>query len=191
MNKVYERTTSGRTGEGIESASTIISQKEGMDEINSCMIGDRRKTVLRMSSISRTDFHIVYRTGEVVVLKLINAPVEPKPEQAAPVEQQDEPTAVIYRRQDGDVTGRVVTVKGRDYVLAALTPADRPVHAGAPKGWKPTAYVTYWSMRNGERFGATRTAGPSAKPGTVGHALFHNALDHANGTGRYAPAKAV
>lgn len=187
MDKVYERTTSGRTSEGIEGTTAIVSQKDGMDEINSCMIGDRRKTVLRMSSISRTDYHIVYRNGEVVVLKLVNAPQPPKVEQAAPVER----TAVIYRRQDGDVTGRVVTVKGKDYVLAKLVPADRPVHAGAPKGWKPTAYVTYWSVRNGERFGATRTAGPDSKPGTVGHALFHNAMDHVNSTGKYAPVNGV
>lgn len=165
MDKVYTRTL---TMQGTTSVDTV-TRREGLDEINDAMMRGRR-FVRTMSQISRTDFAIDYKDGRKVRLVLTDAP---KPER----------TAVIYRRESGDVTGRVVTVKGKDYVLTQLTPADRPVHAGAPKGWKPTAYVTYWSVRDGERFGATRTAGPSAKPGTVGHALYHNAMDHANGTG--------
>lgn len=158
MNKVYERVTNGHADNG---TSEILSQKDGLAEINSCMMGDLGRQVLRMSSISRTDYHIVYRNGDVVTLKLVDAPQPPR------VDQED----------------REVTAKGKSYLVRPLTPADRPIHKGAPKGWKPTAYVTYWSARNGKRFGATRTAGPEAKPGTVGHALFHNALDHVNGTG--------
>lgn len=178
MDKVYERVTSGRTGEGIEPTTEHVSRKDGLDEINSCMIGDRRKQVSRMSSISRTDYHIVYRNGDVVTLTLVDAP-----EQTAPAPEQPR-QAVIYRRADGDVTGNVVTVKGKDYVASAIVPADRPRHAGAPKDWKPTAYVSYWSVRDGERFGATRTAGPEAKPGSVAHGVWHANLTIVNGTGK-------
>jgi hypothetical protein len=60
----------------------------------------------------------------------------------------------------------------KGYVVSQIVPADRPVHKGAPEGWKPQAYVSYWSERGGERFGATRTAGPDDKPGTVARAIW-------------------
>lgn len=163
MDKVYNRTENGVT--------TTVSQRDGLDEINAAMM-DSGPEVVTMSSITRTDYAIEYRGGRKVRLVLVDAP--------APVAEQR--TARIYRSASGDVMGRVVTVKGKDYVLEALTPADRPIHKGAPKGRKPTAYVTYWSVRNGERFGATRTAGPSAKPGSIGHKIFQNAMDYANST---------
>lgn len=166
MTKVYNRTENG--------ATETVSQRQGLDEINAAMM-HRSHEVKEMSQISRTDYVIGYKSGDTVMLKLVDAPDE-----VAPVAER---TAVIYRRAGGDVMGRVVTVKGKDYVMTELVPADRPIHKNAPKGWTPTAYVTYWSMRSGERFGATRTARPSDKPGSVGHALFHNAMDHANGTG--------
>ncbi|TJZ55596.1 hypothetical protein FCH28_09655 [Streptomyces piniterrae] len=96
-----------------------------------------------------------------------------EPEMKSPEQPAEERTALIQRRADGhDLMGRVVTVKGKDYVVSRIVPADRPVHTGAPKGWEPRAYVDYWSERDGMRFGATRTAGPDAKPGTVGRAIW-------------------
>ena len=152
--KVYERIENGTT--------THVNIREGLAEINHAMM-DGRRDVRTMSSITRTDFAIEYKDGRSVRLVLVDAP--------APVE--NERTALIQRRADGpDLMGRVVTVKGKGYVVGQVVPADRPVHEGAPKGWKPQAYVSYWSERDGERFGATRTAGPDAKPGTVASAIW-------------------
>lgn len=150
--KQYTRTEDGTT--------TNVSIREGLDEINRAQMAGRRE-VRTMSSISRTDFAIEYKDGRKVRLVVTEAPAEVVVE-----------SALIQRRQGGDLMGRVVTVKGKRYVTAEITPADRPVHKHAPKDWKPTAYVTYWSERNGERFGATRTAGPESKPGTAGHGIW-------------------
>ncbi len=149
-----------------------VSSSDALETINWAMMGGSRD-VAEMSAANGR-YSIRYRNGDRVLFERQDGDMP----QAQPVR-----TARIARTMNGDVMGRVVTAKGKDYVLTELVPADRPIHKGAPKGWKPTAYVTYWSVRNGERFGATRTAGPSAKPGTVGHVLFHNAMDHVNGTG--------
>mgnify|MGYP001577549880 FL=1 len=169
---VYERTENG--------VVAFFGIRTGLDEINEAMMGATRRNVKVMSSINSTDYAIEYKDGRKVKLIRVANPKLSAPELEAP--KPVDRTALIYKRQSGDVMGRVVTVKGKDYVLAELTPADRrPVLVYAPNGWKPTAYVTYWSVRNGERFGATRTAGPEAKPGTVGHTIYRNAVDHANG----------
>jgi hypothetical protein len=74
--KVYERKSAGRTGEGVEPTTTIVSRREGLDEVNGCMLGTSHKKVLRMSSMGGGNYHIVYRTGEVVTLTLVDAPAE-------------------------------------------------------------------------------------------------------------------
>ncbi|MFF8901696.1 hypothetical protein ACF082_29920 [Streptomyces lydicus] len=142
--KVYERTENGIT--------THVSIREGTAEVNDAMIGrvSRERGVRKMSS-GRTQHHIEYADGRVVRMTLVDAP--------APVET------------DGEGR-RIVTVKGKRYVVGQVVPADRPVHDGAPKDWKPRAYVSYWSERDGERFGPTRTTDGDAKPGTVGRAIW-------------------
>ncbi|MBE4796138.1 hypothetical protein [Streptomyces caniscabiei] len=88
-------------------------------------------------------------------------------------EARAERTALIQRHADGNHSrGRVITVRGKDYVVTPVVPAESQSTKHAPKGWVPKAYVTYWSVRNGERFGSTRTAGPDDKPGTVGCAVW-------------------
>ncbi|MGW1828883.1 hypothetical protein ACWCO0_09425 [Streptomyces tubercidicus] len=154
MTKIYERTENGHTAH--------VSIRKGLDEINNAQMAGKRD-VRTMSSITRTDFAIEYKDGRNVRLVLVDAPAE----------QPSERTALIQRRADGpDLMGRVVTVKGNDYVVGQVVPADRPVPADAPRGWEPTAYVDYWSERDGMRFGATRTTGPDATPGTVGRAIW-------------------
>ncbi|UPZ27660.1 hypothetical protein MUK60_07410 [Streptomyces sp. LRE541] len=74
--KVYERKSAGRTGEGIEPTTTIVSRREGLDEVDGCMLGTSHKKVLRMSSMGGGSYHIVYRSGEVVTLTLVDAPAE-------------------------------------------------------------------------------------------------------------------
>lgn len=109
--------------------------------------------------------------GEICLHESDVRPFEP--ETKSPEQPADERTALIQRQSNGpDLMGRVVTVKGKDYVVDQIIPADRPVPAYAPKGWEPTAYVDYWSERDGARFGSTRTAGPGSKPGTVGRAIW-------------------
>ncbi|MFI8817474.1 MULTISPECIES: hypothetical protein [unclassified Streptomyces] len=160
MEKIYKRTQNDVTA--------TVSQRKGMDEINRAMMAGRRD-VRTMSSITRTDYDIEYRDGRKVRLVLVDAPEETK----SPEQPTEKRTALIQRRATGpDLMGRVVTVKEKDYVVSQIVPADRPIHVGAPKDWKPEAYVSYWSERGGMRFGATRTAGPNAKPGTVAHAIW-------------------
>lgn len=94
-------------------------------------------------------------------------------------EASAERTALIQRHADGNhFRGRVITVRGKDYVVTPIVPAESQSTKHAPKGWVPKAYVTYWSVRNGERFGSTRTAGPDDKLGTVGRAVWDAANAH-------------
>jgi hypothetical protein len=142
VSKVYERTENGTT--------THVSIREAMAEVNDAMMGrlSRERRVRKMSS-GRTQHHIEYADGRVVRMTLVDAP--------APVET--------------DSKGRrIVTVKGKRYIVSHITPA-RPKTPGA-KTWTPEAYVRYWSERNGETFGATRSACGSNKPGTVGRAIW-------------------
>ncbi|MGW2950723.1 hypothetical protein [Streptomyces eurythermus] len=151
--KVYERTENGVTN--------IVERREGLAEINRAMMEGKRD-VRTMWSISRTDYAIEYKDGRSVRLFLVDAPEPAEEEPAAPVER----TALIQRRADGpDLMGRVVTVKGKDYVVEQPR-EDASEDQGA---WE---YVDYWSERAGMRFGATRTARPTAKPGTVARAIW-------------------
>lgn len=157
MNKVYQVTENGTV--------THISIRDGLAIVNDAMMAGRREVATMSSSYGQ--HRITYKYGRTLTLILVDDP--------ATVAAQTEPeprTARIYQRASGDVMGRVVTAKGKDYVVTEIVPADRPIHANAPKGWTPTAYVTYWSVRNGERFGSTRTAGPGSKPGTTGRAIW-------------------
>jgi hypothetical protein len=64
--KVYERTENGTT--------TTVDRETGMAEINAAMMGNTKKTVRTMSSISRTDYAIDYKDGRSVRLVLVDAP---------------------------------------------------------------------------------------------------------------------
>ncbi|MEV5140357.1 hypothetical protein AB0K71_05890 [Streptomyces syringium] len=141
-NKVYERTENGVT--------THVSIQEAMAEVNDAMMGrlSRERRVRKMSS-GRTQHSIEYADGREVRMTLVDAP--------APVET--------------DSKGRrTVTVKGKRYLVGTIVPA-RPKVDGVPT-WVPKAYVQYWSERNGEAFGATRSTNGDAKPGTVGRAIW-------------------
>lgn len=77
--KVYRRTENG--------ATTYVSIREGMDEINHAMMGGRRD-VREMSSITRTDFAIEYKDGRMVRLVQVDAPApEEKEPEAADVRE--------------------------------------------------------------------------------------------------------
>ncbi|MFF1684451.1 MULTISPECIES: hypothetical protein [unclassified Streptomyces] len=134
-----------RTENGV---TTVVGRKEGLAEINDAMMGRvvRERSTRTMSSINRTDYSIVYRDGRAVTLKLVDEP--------AKVEAEEGPKAWT-----GEVT-RIVTVKGKRYAAGPLR----------QDGQRP--YLHYWSERNGETFGATRSTNGDAKPGTVGRAIW-------------------
>ncbi|MGW6518562.1 hypothetical protein [Streptomyces sp. NPDC054962] len=144
MDKVYERIENGTV--------THVSIREAMAEVNDAMMGrlSRERSVRKMSS-GRTQHHIEYADDRVVRLTLVNAP------------------AVITTERDNKGR-RIVTVKGKRYIVSAITPAQ-PRTPGA-KSWIPEAYVSYWTERNGDTFGATRHASGSGKRGTVGRAIW-------------------
>ncbi|MFJ3834466.1 hypothetical protein ACIPY6_02995 [Streptomyces sp. NPDC090054] len=146
MNKVYERTEDG--------ATTIVSLKDGGAEADRAQMGPRRD--IREMSSSRGRHSITYRDGRKVTLVMVDRP------EAAPTGtvQADRPSTNF----------RIVTAKGKRYVVSKVIPA-RPRTPGA-KTWIPYASVSYWSERNGERFGATRSAAENSKPGTTGAAIW-------------------
>lgn len=168
--KVFERTTTLVDDHGypMDPTTDFVSVADGLATANFAMMGQTKRDVKTMSAGSGR-YDITYKDGRRVVLVLVANPrlSAPKVEQTeeAPVEQPR--TAVIYP----GTTGRVVTVKGKDYVLADGVRNGKSYDKTAGE-WMPTQYVTYWSVRNGERFGATRTAGSYSKPGTTGRAIW-------------------
>lgn len=62
-----------------------------------------------------------------------------------------------------------VTVKGKKYLVTALHSAGKWVDGEFVKGVREAC--DYWSDRNGEPFGPTRSAFSDAKPGSVGRML--------------------
>ncbi|MGW5928055.1 hypothetical protein ACWF2L_17665 [Streptomyces anulatus] len=131
-----------RTEDGIDS---YMSVKDALSEVNDAMMGRvvRERSTRKMSS-SQGHHVIEYRDGRRVTLKEIDAPVA---EEKGPKAWTGEET-------------RIVTVKGKRYAVGQI------VQAG------PTAYVSYWSERDGKTFGATRGTNRDAKPGTVGRAIW-------------------
>ncbi|MFF3140847.1 hypothetical protein ACFVRU_03685 [Streptomyces sp. NPDC057927] len=161
MNKIYERTENGST--------TRVSKSEGLAEINHAMMAGKRD-VRTMSSITRTDFAIEYKDGRKVRLVLVDEP-EAGPAAINQAPTTDECTCGCRQvKMTASKGPRVVTVKGKRYFVSAITPAQ-PRTPGA-KSWVPEAYLSYWTERNGETFGATRHASASRKPGTVGRAIW-------------------
>jgi hypothetical protein len=126
---------------------THVSIREAMAEVNDAMMEGKRD--VREMSSGRTQHHIEYADGRVVRMTLVDAP---EPEET-----------------DRKVR-RIATVKGKRYIVSPIVPA-RPKTPGATS-WVPEAYVSYWSERNGETFGATRFASESDKTGTVGRAIW-------------------
>jgi hypothetical protein len=136
MAKVFKRTENGTT--------TYVSLREGLAEINHAMMAGK-KDVREMFEGS-TGARITYKDGRRVMFLKVDAPAEEKP-------------AIEHGPKvwTGEAT-RIVTVKGKRYVVGTVRPASTHVH--------------YWSERNGEAFGPTRDTGSSAKPGTVGRAIW-------------------
>lgn len=143
--KVFRRTENG--------ATTHISIREGLAEINRAMM-EGKKDVREMYAGS-TGARITYKDGRRVMLLKVDAP--------APMETTEQTDTASQGH-------RIVTVKGKRYVVGDVTPA-RP-KTGDNCTWVPVAYVEYWSERNGKAFGATRTGSAARKPGTIGRAIW-------------------
>lgn len=159
MNKVYKRTENGTT--------THVSIREGLAEINHAMMAGK-KDVREMFEGS-TGARITYKDGRRVMLLKVDAPAvinqPPTEDECTCGCRQVKTTA---RDSEGR---RIVTVKGKRYVVSAVTPA-RPKTEGAAT-WIPEAYVNYWSGGPlGLPSGPTRSAKASMKPGTVGRAIW-------------------
>jgi len=120
---------------------TYVSLKEGSAEMSRAQMDEKRE-VREMFSGS-TGARITYRDGRVVLFLKVDAPEE-KPASKTP---------------------RIVTVKGRNYVVSNIIPAR-------PRTPESEAYVDYWSARDGKRFGPVRSAKASDRPGTVGRAIW-------------------
>lgn len=151
-----------------------VSYEAGKAEINHAQMTGRRQ-VRTMSSISRTDYAIEYKDGRSVTIKLTDL-VEQPAEQ--PATSEPERAIIGYGDSvDDPMFGRVVYVKGKPYVLDTVVRQRRYVPEHVTGGYTYAARtvpgrVDYWSVRDGKWFGATRSALDTAKPGTVGAALW-------------------
>lgn len=138
----------------------LIDSKDAMAEINHAMM-EGKDDVAEMNH-SRASATIRYNDGRSVVLRpatpeeIANGSGLASPEQG--------PTL-----RNGEKT-RIITAKGRRYIVSAVTPA-RPRTPGATT-WVPHSYVSYWSEKDGQPFGASRIANEISKPGTISRAIW-------------------
>lgn len=135
-----------RTENGTE---TLISVSDALGEVNDAMMGGSYK-VETMSS-SHGNHRIEYTDGRKVSLVEIEGTLP------APVETDSQGQ-------------RIVSVKGKRYIVGEI--ASGSSWNKVSRSWVPEKYMAYWSERNGRTFGSTRFAGESAKPGTVGRAIW-------------------
>jgi hypothetical protein len=135
-----------RTENGVTS---IVSVEAARAEGDHAMMAGRRDV---RSMSSGYGHHVIeYKDGRKVTLKMVDAPAE-------------EPA-------ETDSKGRlIVTVKDKRYIVDRIISA-RPKTDDSPT-WIPEAFANYWSERDGEIFGPTRSACASMKPGTVGRAIW-------------------
>jgi hypothetical protein len=145
MDKTHVRIVNG-------GAPEFITNRQALDEINAGQMAPTKKNVRTMSCY-RSTATIEYRNGDTVQIR--------------PATDADKPAETTANGN------RIVTVKGKRYVVSPITPARPRVDGCAT--WVPEAYLSYWSERNGERYGATRHASGSNKPGTVGRAVWDEA----------------
>jgi hypothetical protein len=111
VSKVYKRTENG--------TATIVDRKAGLDEINAAMIGDAKKTVRTMSSISRTDYAIDYKDGRSVRLVLANTP--------APEGYTQGQAVIVQRPGREPFTGTVAHIHTAPGYVAVLDDKHRGV----------------------------------------------------------------
>lgn len=138
----------GKVYERTENGTTTrISVSEALAEVNTAMMEGKRE--VRSMSSGRGGHLIEYKDGRTVRLTEADAPVNEEPEQGP-------------RAWTGEAT-TIITVKGKRYAVGPVVPAGNHT---------PGAYVRYWSERNGETFGATRSTNGDAKPGTIGRAIW-------------------
>lgn len=106
--KVYNRTENGVT--------TTVSQREGLDEINTAMMNSR--PIRTMSSINRTDYAIEYRAGNKVTLRLVDESAPVAKDDVEPMDWASTRTGNVEHRFDAD---------GRALCSKRLRAYDRPV----------------------------------------------------------------
>lgn len=108
--KVYERTENG--------ATTHVSIRQGLDEINTAMMGGRRG-VRTMSSISHTGYAIEYKDGRSVRLVQVDAP--------APEGFTQGQAVVVQRPGQPPITGTVAHIHTAPGYVAVLDDRHRAV----------------------------------------------------------------
>lgn len=142
MARIYRRTEND--------TETLISVTEALVEVNDAMMGGRN--AVRSMSSSHGNHQIEYTDGRKVSLVEIEGTL---------------PMAPVETDSDGR---RIVSVKGKRYIVGTIVSGSS--WDKVSRSWVPEKYVAYWSERNGRTFGSTRFVGESAKPGTVGRAIW-------------------
>jgi hypothetical protein len=154
-----------RTVNGVTSA---VDYERGRDEINAAMMGPTaRRAVRSMSSISRTDYQIVYRDGRTVTLRIADGPL--------PAEAD-----ATIAEVGGDT---LVAARDERYALARLGDKTylvrRHITRKAPKNEFGVTvlndHTRYWTVRDTasqDPYGPTRGTWGGLNPKTVGGRIW-------------------
>lgn len=178
--KVYERSVNGHREDG---TTVVVSQANGLAEIDECRNG--HKNVLRISGINSTDYHIVYRNGDVVTLTLVDTPAESE-QQAEPIGFGDVNIGdrLVFATRDngfggtGDLIDRtgVVTSATEKTVTVEL---DNPTPIRAFEGGKARTYGLTARLRAAHWYGRSvrRLAKAVATPTTPERRMISKRLN--------------
>lgn len=148
---------------------TNVTVKEAMDVINSCMIGELRKTVRSMSG-SRVYYSIMFRDGRKVTYRMIEGEI---PE---PVKAEVEPTTVTVKSDTltfdsaNDQRVSVTLAKGHTYLVSTRVYRKHPPNKHGVS--IVTDHTMYWQDRDGVPFGPTRFSSETNKPDSIGGRIW-------------------
>ena len=93
------------------------------------------------------------------------------PEKTAELTVPSTPEQIEETRETDAHGQRIVTVKGKRYVIGRHITQPKTT----PEGRVWPGSVNYWTERDGEAFGPTRVALDNSRPGTVGAAIWAEA----------------
>lgn len=149
-----------------EHTAQATSEKTPPSRVPAFTIAD--KTGVTTDDVINAAIELAAEWGNGAVWRsVVTSDADLSPEAAEELAKRLAPVAP-ERTADGR---RIVTVKGKRYIVDNHVSQDRTVvHGGVERTWPGGVY--YWNERNGETFGATRTAFSDSKPGTVGAAIW-------------------
>jgi hypothetical protein len=154
-------TTTEHTGYHVRTENGIpalLPSKEALAEADHVMTDKAAKRTTREMCWAGSSGHIVYRDGRKVSIRPATA------EDIAALTPAEQPERIPFAPEGA----RIVEAKGKQYVVTRIRPGQ-----SANNQWgRPIGSVDYWTFKNGKAFGPTMTAMETARPNTVGAAIW-------------------